>query len=165
MDCLNSIDTVIDSGQLDSLCSSACPIECDYVTYTQVDYTSNYPSQYYIDLVKTQVYDVPLNVTDAELVDYLRNSILKLTVNYDDLAYTSITDTPDTTLEELLGSIGGNAGLFIGISILTLVELIELAAEIVLILVKSKSTGGGGVIPKSIAFSNANLLKITPNSF
>ncbi len=42
---------------------------------------------------------------------------------------------PKSTVADLFSSIGGNLGLFMGVSMLTLVELIEIGIEIIFIII------------------------------
>ena len=45
--------------------------------------------------------------------------------------YTKLSDSPAITSDTLLGTIGGNMALFLGISFLSFVEVMELFYEIV----------------------------------
>lgn len=47
-------------------------------------------------------------------------------VYYDDMFYIMVSEAPDVTLDQLIALVGGNLGLFLGISLMTLVETIEL---------------------------------------
>ncbi len=55
-------------------------------------------------------------------------------VFYEDLSTTYTTESPSLTAISLFGNIGGNLGLFIGMSILTFIELVELFINIILVL-------------------------------
>ena len=53
---------------------------------------------------------------------YLRENFAQINVFYDQLVFESIIEQQTVTLSTLFGSIGGNLGLFIGASLLTLLE-------------------------------------------
>ena len=63
---------------------------------------------------------------------------LKVIVSYDNLYYTSVDEVPSMTLNDLLGNLGGQLGLFIGISFLSLVEILEIAFEVCFIVYENK---------------------------
>jgi hypothetical protein len=44
----------------------------------------------------------------------LKNSIARINVYYEDLGYTQIDDSPAMNIVTLLGTLGGNLGLFLG---------------------------------------------------
>ena len=59
---------------------------------------------------------------------------VKLLVYYERPEYTVIDQIAQMTVFDLISNIGGNLGLFIGISFLSFAELIELLVEIILII-------------------------------
>ena len=63
-----------------------------------------------------------------------RDSFVCLRIFYESLSYTSITESPQMTIVSLLGSIGGNLGLFLGVSAFSLCEIVEVIIEIVYVL-------------------------------
>jgi hypothetical protein len=44
----------------------------------------------------------------------LKNSVARVNVFYEDLRYTVVDESPAITTVSLLGTIGGNVGLFLG---------------------------------------------------
>ena len=52
---------------------------------------------------------------------------------YDELSYTLISESPKVQLVDMFANIGGLLGLFTGMSVLSFVELAELAVELLLI--------------------------------
>lgn len=65
----------------------------------------------------------------------LRESTLALNVYYQYLGYTHIDQMPKSTVADLLASLGGNLGLFMGVSMLTLVELVEIGIAVAFIII------------------------------
>ncbi len=51
-------------------------------------------------------------------------------MNYEGYTYTQIEEIPAVTFEQLLGNVGGQLGLFIGISLLSLIECLEILLEL-----------------------------------
>lgn len=55
----------------------------------------------------------------------VKKTVLSIHIYYRDLSYTDISQIPKSTMADLLASLGGNLGLFMGISVCTLVEFCE----------------------------------------
>ena len=53
------------------------------------------------------------------------SSVCMIKVYYDDLYYTVVEESPSFTPDALLGLIGGQVGLFIGVSVMTVFEVVE----------------------------------------
>ena len=64
--------------------------------------------------------------------DELKESTLKLNINYQELQYTLVKESQKTTWLDLLSNVGGTLGLFTGFSFLSLVEILEILFEIFL---------------------------------
>jgi hypothetical protein len=60
-----------------------------------------------------------------------KESFVKLSIFYDTLSYEMSKEFSKMNLVDLLANIGGTLSLFLGISILSLCELVELLIEIV----------------------------------
>ncbi len=56
----------------------------------------------------------------------IRNEIALVSVYFDELKYTKIDQIPKMDLTSLISGIGGNLGLFLGLSICSFMELFEL---------------------------------------
>lgn len=69
------------------------------------------------------------NRSDVSLNE-LRESILAVNIFYEHLKQTEITENESISLDGLIGSIGGTLGLFLGISLLSFFELIDLLVQI-----------------------------------
>ena len=65
------------------------------------------------------------NQTDFNL--NLVDNLVEFTVYYDSLSYTLVDEEPKHNIERLLCTIGGHLHLFLGMSLLSFVELAELA--------------------------------------
>jgi hypothetical protein len=57
------------------------------------------------------------------------NKFLQLFVYYESLSFTSSEDSPSMDIVAFLGNVGGTLGLFLGVSALSLCELIHLIVE------------------------------------
>lgn len=66
----------------------------------------------------------------------VNNSSLQVWVLFSNLKFTEITQIPKMTLFDLIGSIGGTLGVFVGFQILSIIEIFEFIFDIFLVLVK-----------------------------
>ena len=66
----------------------------------------------------------------SDLYSLIKNSVVKISIFYNDISYDALVESPVLTFDVLLGNVGGSLGLFIGISFLSLVEIFELIFEI-----------------------------------
>ncbi|KAK3790662.1 hypothetical protein RRG08_048786 [Elysia crispata] len=62
----------------------------------------------------------------------LREEFVKLVIYYEDLNYEELTESPDYELDQFLSDVGGTIGLWIGLSLLSLFEIIHLITDICL---------------------------------
>lgn len=112
-----------------------CPMECESSSFEITTSSSRYPTRYYQGYLsaKTNILSkFPSTVPD------LTKTTVYLTVFYDDISTTYTHEIAANTPISLLGSIGGNLGLFIGASLLTFVELVELTIEFIFICLKKQ---------------------------
>ena len=106
-------------------CFEYCPQECEYTEYKLRSFTSVFPSDEYAKLVLKQY-----NVNKSERnkissIEELKKSVISLNIYFDCKEYTEIKERPLTTFDVLLANLGGQLGLFLGLDVLSLVELFE----------------------------------------
>ena len=74
------------------------------------------------------------NFTENLTYENVRKSAVGVFIYYSDLKYTLIKENKKMILVDLISSIGGTLGLFIGISFLSFLEIFEILFEVVLLL-------------------------------
>jgi len=107
---ISSVDSNFQSIGANKICEKECPMECDSISYS-LTLQSNY--------------------LNSEGYSYVN-------IYYPDFYYTSITEQPKTTRDELVSNIGGLLGLFIGGSLLSFFEIFELLISVLVILFKKR---------------------------
>ncbi|XP_060578221.1 acid-sensing ion channel 1-like isoform X2 [Ruditapes philippinarum] len=60
----------------------------------------------------------------------IANNFLKLNIYYEDLNFENLTEVPEIEIQQFLSDVGGAIGLWIGLSILSLCELVQLFVEL-----------------------------------
>lgn len=89
------------------LCEEYCPLECSTISYS----------------------------TQSSSLSYEERNVSRLKVFYPSLQDTLITQEEKFMFYDLISDIGGILGLFIGLSIMNIFEIFELAAELMFFLV------------------------------
>jgi hypothetical protein len=142
MSCMENVyDRFIDKNLVD-VCQDFCPLECDSTTYPVFLSSNSFPCGKYTDLLMNNTlfskhlvlkgYNLS-NLTSADYYAFARQSLLALNVYYDDLEYVLISESAKTSFFDLAANVGSALGLFIGISVLSVFELVEYVLELALI--------------------------------
>ena len=114
---------------INKYCISQCPLECVQTLYT----TSMSFSHFSLDSIRIKNNShlssdfIYRNLDSAATME---KSVVKVNIFYDKLSYTLTTESPQMDAISLLGSIGGNLGLFLGVSVFSLCEIVEAFIEI-----------------------------------
>jgi hypothetical protein len=119
-----------------------CPLECNSVAYAITTSMADFPNQEYSNYLMNQTNIVSLfNRNNATLnADELKRSILEVNIYFDELKYTMIEEKEKMSLIDLISNCGGQMGLFLGVSFLSFIELVDLALQVFLILMNTNIT-------------------------
>ena len=89
------------------------------------------------------------NISENNKIDYglskfnnyeeINKNVAIIYVYYKNLKYTIISQEPKTETFNLISSIGGTLGLFLGVSFLSFIEIFEILFEIIFILFLNKN--------------------------
>ena len=123
------------SKQLESAslaCLAQCPLECNSTEYT-FEMTSQRSSGYGYNQIIEQNPNLSSDFNTTPITsETSSNKFVQLNVFYDSLTYSISTDTPSMDMVSFLANVGGTLGLFLGLSLLSVCELIHVLVEIVL---------------------------------
>lgn len=103
MCCWTEFHKFSNSNSIAGNCRERCPLECKTIVYSKTISRKKY-----------------LN----------NNEKISVAIRFDGLGYTEIKESPIMNLVDLMSNIGGIGGLFLGISLLSFVEIIEIFMEI-----------------------------------
>ena len=78
----------------------------------------------------------------------LASNLVSIDVYYEKLAYTLIEEEPKITLEDLIGALGGHLHLFLGMSLMSFLELFEFILLIFLSMVQKNQVNTILVVQK-----------------
>jgi hypothetical protein len=117
-----------------------CPIECDYI---EIDYKiqqTRYPSSRYLKYLRSNPRILPKFPNESKISDEeIMESIVSVGIRYEDLKYTEISQSASLDFIGLVSNIGGLLGLFLGLSLLSFVEIIELIIELLYYIIVSSN--------------------------
>lgn len=114
--CANeTFNTFFEASYIEKTCMPICPLECEEMIFKKV---------------------VSIQTVDYEKEEF--KDLAFVNVYYENIGYTEIEETPTTTIVSLISNIGGIAGLFLGVSFLSLVELVEILFQVFYILIEKK---------------------------
>ncbi|CAF1003954.1 unnamed protein product [Brachionus calyciflorus] len=108
---------------LKEFCLPLCPLECEgmffEITYSTADFMNDN-----WNAILNRYY----NFSGREKRNF-KKELVSLKMYYKSLSYTEISEKESIDIAGLLSNIGGIAGLFLGVSVLSFVELIEILLE------------------------------------
>ena len=114
-----------------SKCLNDCPFECETIDYeTSISY-AYYPSyNFYLNETRSRLeyYQTVFNKTEITYEMFRRLS--SVNIYFEQLKHTRITTKPSLIIIDIIAYMGGTLGLFIGISVLSFVEILELGYNI-----------------------------------
>lgn len=116
-----------------SVCRPQCPPRCETDTFSYMLSFSNFPQSKYFEVNRNFTSEFRTNHTFATL----KQSVLKLSMRYDELGYTLVEKVPKIPFESLIGTLGGTLGCFIGASLLSLVDLFQLVLDVIMLVCRS----------------------------
>ena len=112
LDCTKNIDIL--NLNLTKSCEEKCPLECDRVKYTS--YVTTVPFDNEILLYQLKIGDF-----NGDFNDYIIMNIY-----FGSMSFVEYKEYPSISVYGLISSVGGHLGLFLGMSLLSFTELIEL---------------------------------------
>jgi hypothetical protein len=127
---ITTLNENFDESFINKHCILPCPLECDQLLYkTSSSYSQivGYSFLSYFQSKPNIASDFINRTLDTQTV---KESLVSVNVFYDNFAYTLTKESPQWDAISLLGSIGGNLGLFLGVSVFSISELIVLAIDV-----------------------------------
>ena len=113
-------------------CLLLCPMECVTIEYSVTSTIIDYPSKPYASLITNNKY-LRTKFNDFQMIN-LEKCLLKLNIYFETLDYEIISEIQALNIVSLLSNIGGTIGLFLGGSILSFVEFLEIFLEFLFVL-------------------------------
>lgn len=118
-----------------------CPLACDYVTYVMDMTKQEFPTLGYFkqSVRKKPEYFERVFVDRHVTYEMFRDSMTHVNVFFHETSVTELSEKPKLDAVGLVSNLGGIIGVFLGVSVLTLVEFVELVGFFVWIWIKTNS--------------------------
>ena len=120
------------SNEYDNNCSQSCPLECNSYHFKYEQSSLSFPSDFYTNHLQKNI------LKSTRSISEVKDSVAKVKIYYETLNYKLISEGEAITFTNLLSSVGGVLGLFLGMSWLSFIEIFEIIYEIVLTVVHHK---------------------------
>ena len=107
-----------------------CPLECNQTLYKPTVSSYQLIGAQFLEKVLNNsnlTSDFIMRILDSTQIE---KSLIQVSIFYESLSYILSEETPRMDMVSLLASIGGNLGLFLGVSVFSLYEMVEVALEI-----------------------------------
>ena len=124
-----------------------------YASYVQFN------ADLYMDVVRNRTNFLSIYDNQTLSDQAIRSGLTKVSFYYDELSYTEITEAPAMNQVALMAAIGGFMGMFLGMSLMTFVEILDIVVRLIL----HKITSGLNFILGIILNVSRSVLK--SNSF
>jgi len=121
-----------------SVCLPVCPLECSQTLYKTSMSFNHLNDKHHLFSAKIENNpNLSCDFINRPISD--EHSLAGVNIFYSSLSYKSTTESPQTNVITLLASIGGNLSLFLGVSMFSLCEIIEVFIELFYILISRKN--------------------------
>ena len=116
-------------------------MECDSVSFSTTLSQSEYPSyEEYLTLKNDQKLISKFPNGNMTSLEDLKKSVYLIYIHFSDLKYTKISQQPKSDVWDLVSGVGGIFGLFLGLSFLSLVDIVQIILEMFFILFEKNSS-------------------------
>ena len=120
-------------------CLPQCPLECSSSKFTYSISSFNLIGDSYLREIQTNA-NLSSDFLARQLnVDEARQSVVKVKIYYNSLSYTTSEESPQWDIVSLVATIGGNLGLFLGLSLFSLGEVLTTMFELCFLFMKRNS--------------------------
>ena len=116
----------------ESLCGDYCPLECESIKYNVFLSNADYPTRSYASgLMKNPKIQAKYAANLSKLdFDSLKRNLVQIWVGYRDLGYDHYVEIAKMEVIDLISNIGGTLGLFLGMSFLSIAEILDILLQI-----------------------------------
>lgn len=107
------------------ICYEKCPIECHTVDYDFEVNFAGYPTATHLKRIKKT------RPTLMGHIDHSEDKVLKVNIHFNQMNYEKVVEEAALTMASLLANIGGILGLFLGFSVMSMFEIVEIISQMI----------------------------------
>lgn len=123
-------DVYLRNNFIKNVCMPQCPLECYYNKFTFSISSYDVNGDLYVSKIKNNPSLASDFVTEKINAETVRKSFVRINVFYESLSYSMTEETPQWDGFSLIANIGGNLGLFLGVSFFSICEIITTLFEL-----------------------------------
>ena len=123
-------------------CSSKCPLECHQNMLRPVLTAFSYPTRNDVTRVRKNPQMIAKYSKQTDFDHLLADNLAKLNVRYEPLSYTISKEKSTITVNNLISTLGGHLHLFLGMSLMSFLEIVELGIWAIVMMLKRKQQQG-----------------------
>jgi hypothetical protein len=133
-------DDAFKNNFINDVCRPLCPLECNQTLYKPTLTSYQLIGDQFLEKVSNNSNLTSDFITRTLDSTQIEKSLIQVSIYYESLSYIFSEETPRMNMVTLLASIGGNLGLFLGVSVFSLYEMVEVAIEMYFIQKDSKKS-------------------------
>lgn len=124
VNCLSKVQKAFKRNELN--CTKSCPPPCRENVFKLTSSFSSWPSEAYQAFYVEQLASKGIELEIENRTNNFRSNVLKLNIFYEELNYEFIREERSYVLVNFVSDLGGSLGLWIGMSVLSFAEVLEL---------------------------------------
>ena len=136
----NQYTFIFERNYITSTCVPLCPLECKRTIIRTSSWSSvSLSSELYYDFIQTKPNLKSHFVNTPLTIETALNSFTAMTFYYRSNSYTISTESPSMDIVSLLANIGGTLGLFLGISLIQIFEIVDVIIQTIFVKISCKN--------------------------
>ena len=135
---MDLLDDTYDINVILNECLPLCPLECNQTLFKTSISLSQLNGEYALSIFRPKFVSDFINRTIDSIK--ARESIVKVNIFYESLFYTESYEWPQMNAVSLFASIGGNLGLFLGVSVFSICEIVEFIIVMFFLYIEKKKS-------------------------
>jgi hypothetical protein len=134
--CTDVHTITLKNEEIEKKCSLECPLECEYSSYEVTSSSLDYPSREFFEALNNYSIQNELSFNYTDLNEFKRNH-LGLNIYLSSMEFTELREKPQISFIDLVSNMGGALGIFLGFSIFSFIEMLEIFVQILFIITNS----------------------------
>ena len=130
-ECINNVTgDFLATNMITVACLAKCPLECDRAYFKTTLSSSQLVGSWFVPSIAKRKSLLSDFVTTPLSAQSAKHSVARVNIYYDTLSYTVTSELPKMDMVALMANIGGTLSLFLGISVLSVFEVVDVLIEI-----------------------------------
>ncbi|XP_077988550.1 epithelial sodium channel subunit alpha-like [Glandiceps talaboti] len=130
-ECVDKVESLYDEDELSCNCPRSCRDKLYLPTVTSLMWPADSYQATLFGKMSSANGEMRKQMRGSSPKDWTRENVLKLDVYFEMLNYEYIEEYPSYLIEDLLSDMGGQLGLWIGVSIITVFEMIQFLLSVI----------------------------------